>query len=383
MASDCPILHVDMDAFFASVEQRDDSSLRGRPVLVGFDGPRGVVAAASYEARTFGCHSAQPMAAAKRLCPHAAIVPVRHAHYRAVSHQVFEIFDRFSPVVESVSIDEAFLDLRGTERLLGEPHQVARQIKQCITAAVGLTASIGIAPNKFLAKLASDMNKPKGLTVIGPDDIDTVLPPLPVTRLWGIGRVTGAKLNARGIHTVAHLRAMPADAMERHFGSSAGRYAELARGIDDRPVTPDRDAKSIGHEQTFELNLTDPGQVLAVLAVQVEAVCQRLRRGGLVAGGVSLKIRYGGFQTISRSATLPHSTSSTAELWEAAQRLFRAWPFEPVRLIGVCAQRLSRGPTQLPLFVDPQQQKHQKLDAIADRINDRFGKRSIRRLVVD
>ncbi|MBC7782451.1 MAG: DNA polymerase IV [Burkholderiales bacterium] len=368
-----------MDAFFASIEQLDNPQLRGRPVVVGYDGPRGVVAAASYEARKFGCHSAQPIAVAKRLCPDLLIVDVRMERYREVSGRMFEILDRFSPVVEPLSVDEAFLDLSGTERLQGPADLAARRIKELIQSELSLTASVGVAPNKFLAKLASDMEKPDGLTVIRAEDVSRVLPPLPVSRLWGIGRVTEARLEAAGIRTIGDLLRTPAQFLERHLGAEAEHYMRLASGIDARAVTSDREAKSIGHEQTFAVNVSDPEVVRKVLMDQVELVAARLRRHGIVARGLSLKIRYGQFETITRSTTLSSDTHVTAEIWQAARAIFDAWTFQPVRLIGVSAERLSAGEGQLGLFTDPGREKQKKLDAVADRINDKFGKRSIRR----
>ena len=368
-----------MDAFFAAVEQREDPSLRGKPLLIGHDGPRGVVATASYEARPFGCHSAQPMAVAKRNCPHAIVLPVRMGLYRQASEQMFTILQQFSPAIEPLSIDEAFVDLTGTRRLLGQPVDVARRIKERIKSELSLTASIGLAPNKFLAKLASDMDKPDGLTVIRPEDVDRLLPPLPVTKIWGVGRATAERMRTYGIRTIGDLRNKSEAWLEEFFGGEAQRYFRLARGIDDRPVVGDEDAKSIGHEQTFEIDVTEPAEVRAVMLDQVEQVGARLRRHGLGARGVSLKIRFGNFQTISRSATLPRATDATAELWEAARELFDRWPFQPVRLIGVTAERLSRGEGQLDLFADPRHDRRRQLDAAADRINQRFGKRAIRR----
>ena len=373
------ILHLDMDAFFAAVEQREDPSLRGRPLLIGHDGARGVVATASYEARPFGCHSAQPMSVAKRLCPHAVVLPVRMDLYRRVSDQMFAILDGFSPAVEPLSIDEAFVDLSGTERLLGQPRDVAGRIKQRIRGELNLTASVGLAPNKFLAKLASDLNKPDGLTVIRAGDVESVLPPLPVTKIWGVGKATEERMRTYGIRTIGDLRRKSEAWLREFFGSEADRYYRLSRGLDDRPVVGDSGAKSIGHEQTFGADLADPAEVREVMLDEVEQVGARLRRHGLLARGVSLKIRFGNFQTISRSTTLPRATDATAELWEAARALFDKWPFQPVRLIGVTAERLSRGPGQLDLFADPQHDRRRKLDAVADRINTRFGKRSIRR----
>ena len=373
------ILHLDMDAFFAAVEEREDPSLRGKPLLIGHDGPRGVVATASYAARVFGCHSAQPMAVARRLCPHAVVLPVRMDLYRHASDRVFSILETVSPSIEPLSIDEAFADLTGTDRLLGPPADVARRTKRQIRAELSLTASVGLAPNKFLAKLASDMDKPDGLTVIGPDDVERVLPPLPVTRIWGVGKVTAERMRAYGITTIADLRRKDFAWLQKFFGSDADHYHRLARGQDDRPVVPDSDAKSIGHEQTFEVNVADPSEVKRVMFDQAEQVAARLRRHAVLARGVSLKIRFGDFQTINRSTTLPRPTGVSAELWTAAEELFDAWPFHPVRLIGVTAERLTSGPTQQDLFPDPDRQRQQKLDALSDRINQKFGKRSIHR----
>jgi DNA polymerase-4 len=373
------ILHLDMDAFFAAVEQLDNPALKGKPLLIGHDGPRGVVATASYEARPFGCHSAQPMATARRLCPQAIILPVRMGRYHEISTRMFSILDEFSPLIEPLSVDEAFLDLTGTEQALGSAREVAQRLKDRIRSQLGLTASVGLAPNKFLAKLASDMNKPDGLTIIGAAEVERVLPGLPVSRIWGIGKVTAARLEKSGVRTIGDLRARPMEWLMEQFGAEAQRYFNLARGIDDRPVVGDRQAKSISHEQTFEVDLGEAEQVRRVLMGQVEQVAWRLRKHALVARGVSLKIRYGDFQTISRSVTLSSSTNATAQLWEAALNLFEQWPFKPVRLIGMAAERLGEGEEQLSLFVDPQDQRQKKLDEVADRINQRFGKRAIGR----
>lgn len=377
------ILHLDMDAFFASVEQRDHPELRGKPLLIGHDGPRGVVSTASYEARPFGCRSAMPMVTAKRLCPQAIVMPVRGDRYREVSRQMFAILEDYSPLVEPLSVDEAFLDLTGTERALGDPIAVAKQMKAHIGRELGVTASVGIAPCKFLAKLASDMNKPDGLTVIREEDIDHVLPPLPVTKLWGIGPATAAKLEPLGIRSIGDLRSRPLDSLLRILGSDAERYVELAHGIDLRPVVPDRQAKSIGHEQTFSVDIGDPDEVRRVLLDQVEQVGARLRRHGLQSRGVSLKIRFGDFETISRSATLTVATNITTELWQAAKGLFEVWSFQPVRLIGVTAEKLATGEAQSELFPDQERERQQKLDAVADQINAKFGKRRIGRGGVD
>lgn len=381
------ILHVDMDAFFAAVEALDRPELRGKPVLVGHDGPRGVVAAASYEARRFGCHSAQPMALAKRLCPGAIIMPGRFHRYREISDQVFAIFDAFSPVVQPLSIDEAFLDITGTARALGEPIDVARSIKRRIRDELRLAASVGVACNKFLAKLASDLSKPDGLMDIPPGEVDRILVPLSVGKIWGIGPKSVEKLESIGVRTIGQMRAMSLDWFERHFGSDAARVRNLCFGIDDRDVTPDREAKSIGQEQTFETDLTDVEQVRHVLLGHVEQVARRLRRQGLAARGIGLKIRFGQFKTISRSATLDEPTDATQMLWDASRALFDGWAsedFQPVRLIGMHADRLESASIEpQTLFPDQQVERHRKLDRALDKINARFGKTTIRRAAAE
>lgn len=371
------ILHVDMDAFFASVEQLDNPALRGKPVLVGHDGPRGVVAAASYESRVFGCHSAQPIAVAKRLCPQAIIVPGRFSRYRTMSGIIFRIFQEFTPLVEPLSIDEAFLDVTGSLRLLGTPEKIARTLKARIKAATGLNASVGVAPNKFLAKLASDMDKPDGLTVIRAEDVDRILLPMPVGRIYGIGPKTAARLEGIGIRTIGDLRRIDPDVLARRAGSDAEHYRELAHGIDDRPVVPDEQAKSIGHEQTFGENLTDPAPVRDVLLEQAEQVGERLRRHRLRAATVTVKIRFGAFETITRRSTLASATDTTVDLWHTARDLFNRWcaaSFQPVRLIGMSAGNLTGGEGQLDLFPDPAQVKNRRIDSAVDAINQRFGK---------
>jgi len=382
MAEPRVILHVDMDAFFASIEQLDDPVLRGRPVLVGYDGPRGVVAAASYEARPFGCHSAQPMTVAKRQCPHAVIVPGRGARYREVSQHLFEIFGRYSPLVQPLSVDEAFIDATGTGRLFGPPAELAQTLKQVVREELSLTASVGVAPNKFLAKLASDLDKPDGLVVIEPDRILETLDKLPIGRMWGIGRVTEPKLIQQGVKTIGDLRRMPMDWMKARFGSDAEKYYNLARGIDDRPVTPDSKAKSISHETTFDTDLESPEQVLRVLLDQTEQVARRMRKQEFKAKSVTLKIRFGDFQTITRSRMLDRATDSTDELWHTAREIFTTWAtqsFNPVRLIGMGAGNLSEGAGQLDLFAGADDTRHRAVDDVTDQIATRYGKHAIRR----
>jgi len=383
MGSPRSILHVDMDAFFAAIEQRDRPELRGKPLLIGGAGRRGVVSTASYEARVFGCHSAQPMSVARRLCPEAAVLPPDGRRYHAVSEQLFALLHDVTPVVEPVSVDEAFLDITGTERLLGSAVDVARDIKARVTAELQLTASVGVAHNKFLAKLASDLEKPDGLTVIGPDDIDRMLPPLPVERLWGVGRVTAERLHNQGIRTIGDLRSWSRTDLEREFGRSGEHFYRLARGLDRRAVVPDTRAKSLSQERTFAVDVEVPEHVRDVLRGQVEHVARRVRRGGFKGRTVSLKIRYGEFETITRSATLKQPSDVTAQFMEAALRLFDRWArrtYRPVRLIGMGVSGLEEpAEEQLGLFPDPALKRNRNLDKALDAIQDRFGGTAIQR----
>ncbi len=371
-----------MDAFFAAIEQLDRAELRGRPVLVGGDGPRGVVAAASYEARPFGCRSAQPMVIARRHCPHAVVVTPRPGRYREVSSRVFEILESFTPLVEPLSIDEAFLDVTGSEALLGPARQIADAIKKRIAGELGLTASVGVATNKFLAKLASDLDKPDGLTVIEPDRVEHVLADLPVSRMWGVGPVMEQKLSDAGIRTFGDLRRSAPSVLKSLFGSHSTRMGALAAGEDDRKVVPDARAKSISQEQTFAFDLAEPEAVREVLLDQVAQVGRRLRSHGLRAGRVIVKIRYGDFQTITRSRSLGEPVSLTNALWEAGSALFDRWAassFQPVRLIGFGAAALCPGVEQLSLFSRPDRDRSKALDDVTDAIQDRFGPAAIHR----
>jgi DNA polymerase-4 len=376
------ILHVDMDAFFASIAQLDQPELLGRAVLTGGAGPRGVVTAASYEARQYGCRSAMPMAVARRLCPHATIAKVSGERIREASEQVFAILRDVSPLVQPVSVDEAYVDVTGTEALHGEPIELARRIKQRIYETVHLTASIGAAHNKFLAKLASDMDKPDGLTAIMAEDVDHVLPPIAIERIHGIGPATAGRLHAEGIRTIGDLRAFGEARLKRRFGEAGAHYHRLAHGIDDRPVVADHQAKSIGQEQTFSEDLTDRQQLAGVLLSQAEHVARRLRRNGLRARGISIKIRFGDFQTITRSAALDRETDLTDELYQPARQLFEQWAsrqFQPVRLIGLAAERLTDSPEQLALFGEQSRRAKKQLETTLDQIQQRFGPGSIQR----
>ena len=379
------ILHVDMDEFFAAVEKLDNPELLGKCVLVGGSpSGRGVVATASYEARAFGCHSAMPMAMAVRQCPQAIVLPARHERYAEVSRDIFEIFDRFSPLVEPLSIDEAFLDVTGCERLLGPAHRIARTIQTTIARELGLSASAGVAPNKFLAKLASDLDKPGGLTVITAKTIHAVLDPLPVGKLWGVGKRAAEQLDRLGIRTIGQLRSAEEDLLRRRFGNAAAeQFIQLAAGIDDRPVTPDGAAKSIGQEITFAQDVADLDELKAVLLQQAEQVARRLRRAGLKARTVTLKLREADFTTLTRSQTFGEATDLTDNLWLAAKGLLVSWAkmqFAPLRLIGVTASQLSGGTGQLSLFDQGEDRvKQRRIDEAVDRIVDRFGNDAVHR----
>lgn len=377
------ILHADLDAFFASVEQLDNPDLRGKPVLVGGAGKRGVVAAASYESRVFGCHSAMPTAVALRLCPHAIVVKGRFSRYRELSNTVFEIFESVTPLVEPLSIDEAFLDVTGSVRLIGPPAEIARDIRERVKDATGLTVSVGVAPNKFLAKLASEMDKPDGLTVIDPARVHETLDPMPVSAIFGIGKAAESRLAKLGIRTIGQLRTAPEALVESRLGSFGPRARQLASGIDDRPVVPDRIAKSVGHEQTFGEDVTDRDLLRSIVFGQVEHVARRLRRKQRAARTVTLKIRFGDFETITRAQSLDTATDRTEDIWNAAAAIFENWAkssFRPVRLIGVTASQLTGADeAQLPLFGAKERAKESGIDQAADAIAERFGEDAIRR----
>lgn len=376
------ILHVDMDAFFAAVEQRDDPRLRGQPVLIGGRGPRSVVATASYEARAFGCRSAMPMSRALRLCPKAIVVPPRGAAYGEASRQVFELFREITPLVEPLSVDEAFLDVTASRRSLGPATRIAESLRCAIRETVELTASVGVAPNKFLAKLASERDKPDGLTVVRPEQVEDFLAGLPVRAMPGVGPKTQARLEAVGIRTTDDVRAWGPDRLLARLGEFGQTLHDRAMGRDDRPVVPDHEAKSIGQECTFGEDVEDPAEVTGVLRAHAEEVATRLRRHGLLAGTIAVKIRFGDFQTITRSRRINPPTHRTDRLVEVAVALFEQWAhegFEPVRLIGATAAGLAKPDAQGLLFEDPEDVKATRLDEAVDLIRDRFGRGAIQR----
>lgn len=369
------ILHVDMDAFYASVEQRDDPSLRGRPVLVGGRARRGVVLAASYEARKSGARSAIPMAEATRLCPEAIVVPPRHDRYAEVSSEVFAIFRRYTPLVEGLSVDEAFLDVTASRSLFGDGEAIARRIKAEIQAELGLTASAGVAPCKFAAKVASDLDKPDGLVIVG-DDVAAFLAPLAVERMWGIGPKTAPKLREAGFATIGDLAGADPDALSRVLGRAAlGHVVPLARGIDARPVDPERAAISIGAEETFERDLVDREALDRRLLDLAGRVARRLLRAGLVARGITLKVKYADFKLKSRSVRLPEAVADLTSLHRAALHLLDRAPRGRVRLLGISVADLAPAPGSgsASLFVEGDAERRRRLDEVVLKVSDRYG----------
>ncbi len=373
-----------MDAFYASVEQRDRPELRGKPVIVGGRAEaRGVVSAASYEVRKFGVHSAMPTAQAMRRCPHAIVLPVGMKRYAEVSQQIQAIFERYTPLVEPISLDEAFLDVTASTNLFGPAEQIGRAIKKEIASQTRLTASVGVAPNKFLAKLASDLRKPGGFVVITEQTKQAILDPLGVGRIWGVGKITEQALRVRGICTIGELRTASEIELRSIVGNGATELLRLARGEDDRGVEAVRQAKSLSSEQTFATDVSDAGVLRSVLLEQVEEVAQRLRRRKLKARTVSLKLRYGDFRTVTRSETLREATNLTQVLSETAERVFGQWRRSAagaLRLLGFAATGLEpEAGEQASLFPDPEAEKLKRLDCTMDAIRDRYGKRAVHR----
>ena len=372
------IAHVDMDAFYASVEQRDRPDLRGLPVIVGASpGGRGVVSAASYEARRFGVRSAMPISRAVRLCPQGVYLPVDMDKYQRVSAEIMAILREFSPLVEPISVDEAFIDLAGTTVLFGPPAGTVRTIKTRIRAETGLTASAGLAANKFVAKVASDLEKPDGLVIVAPGTEASFLAPLPVERLWGVGRVLAEALASMGIATIGQLQKIAASTLERRFGEHGRHLHDLAFGRDDRRVETSTAAKSIGAESTFGVDCRDLETLRRTLRRHAERVARQLREEGLAAARVTLKLRYADFRTLTRSHT-GDPTRDGLELYRrAAALLEREAPTEPVRLIGLSASGLGRGGQgQLPLL-DPVAVRRERLGPVVDRLTARFGEGTV------
>jgi DNA polymerase-4 len=378
MSAPRAILHVDMDAFYASVEMRDDPSLIGKPVIVGGTTGRGVVAAASYEVRKYGVHSAMPIVTALRLCPHAVCIKPRIQHYKAVSDEIFAIFHDVTPLVQGLSLDEAFLDVTSSQTLLGDAPAIARAIKDRIKQTTGLTASVGVAPNKLVAKIASDLDKPDGLTVVPPQGIAAILDPLSVRRLPGLGRKTGMKVENAGIRTLGELRAAPNSVLWPIFGRYTQRVRDRAAGIDDRPVHSDREEKSISAEDTFLRDISDPKTLLTELAQLADRASARARNKGLAAGCVGVKIRQHDFTTFTRQRAVSPATDDGRMVARVASELLTRWLSlhrgAKLRLLGVALSDLSPA-TQLGLF----EAEQPRVDAVLDQVHERFGPRSLRR----
>lgn len=374
VSEDRAILHVDMDAFFVSVELRKRPELIDQPVIVGFRGGRSVVLSASYDCRARGVHSAMPMSQAIALMPQATIIEPRHSDYGAVSAQIMSYFETITPLVEQVSIDEAFLDVTGSMRLLGGPVNIARQIRKHIATELGLPASVGIARNKFVAKLASTHAKPNGLVVVAPERTTEFLHGLPVSAMWGVGKKTGEQLKALGIESIADLAAEPPSRLIQRFGEHGRSLYLLAHGTDDRPVQTEREEKSISAEHTFSADISEPEALNGELLRLAHRVGQRLRAGGKVASAVGLKVKYQDFTGVTRSKSLTAPTDSSAVISATAVEMLRRMSPLPqsVRLLGVKAERLSDPELGLQLSLDPTEDKTREAERVADAISHRF-----------
>jgi DNA polymerase-4 len=376
------ILHVDMDAFYASVEQRDNPQLRGKPLVVGGGDIRGVVAAASYEVRKFGVRSAMPIAEARRRCPDLIRVAPRMAHYKSVSSQIFAVFHEFTPLVEGLSLDEAFLDVTASRALHGSGPNIAQAIKRTIRERTDLTASVGVAENKLVAKIASDLDKPDGVMIVTADNCRSILDPLPVSVIPGIGPQTLSRLHAVNIRTVADLRLAPDHSLDAIFGRYAQRTRERAAGIDNRPVESDREEKSISAEETFDVDLSDRQDMDRELLALSETTARRLRKSQLQAGTIQIKIRQSDFQTFTRQKSLRPPVNNTDQIFRIAQDLLSAWleknPDARLRLLGVGSSKLSPA-EQRDLFSTDSDSTVDGVDKAVDSIQDRFGAESLGR----
>lgn len=378
------ILHVDMDAFFASIEVRENPELRGKPVLVGGGGRRGVVAAASYEARKFGCHSAQPTAVALRKCPQAIVVAPRHGLYVEVSGQVFEIFERYTPLVEGLSIDEAFLDITGTDKLHGPAPAVARAIRADVLRATELTCSVGVSAVKFIAKIASAMNKPDGMTEVPPGTEEAFLHDLPVGKLWGVGPVAKQRLQREGIATVGDLARMSAQRLETLFGEHGTHLHRLSHGIDEREVVPGREPKSISHEDTYADDLVGRDEITSHLLNQSTRVADRLIHGGYRGRRIQIKIRDIEFHTQTRQCTLESPTDDARVIYQHACELLDKLELDRRRFrltgvgVGQLVSRAQSEPRQLDLLAEPQKEADgESLQEIMTAVRDRYGKQAL------
>jgi DNA polymerase IV len=374
------VLHIDMDAFYASVEELDNPELKGTPLIVGGTSGRGVVAAASYAVRRFGVHSAMPMSEALRLCPGAVCVAPRMARYQEISARVFSIFHEFTPLVEGLSLDEAFLDVTSSLKLLGSPEEIGAGIRRRIRELTGLTASVGVAPNKLLAKIASDLRKPDGMYVLDPDSMRDVLDALPIEKLFGVGRKTLPGVHAAGIRTFGDARHASDEQLWRAFGRHGKTMRDRASGLDDRPVLPDREEKSISAEDTFATDIRSHADLYVELLRLSDRTASRLRAHALFAATVNVKIRRADFATFTRQRALGAPTNDTGVIADTAKELLAAWltaqPRAAIRLLGVGVSELQEA-MQQDLFAAPNAPTG--LDSTVDGIRERFGKGSLTR----
>jgi len=370
-----------MDAFYASIEQRDRPELRGKPVIVGGAGNRGVVAAASYEVRRFGVHSAMPTREALRRCPDAICVRPRIGHYSDVSKQIFAVFHEFTPLVQGLSLDEAFLDVSASLGALGSAEHIAREIKRRVRERTELTASVGVAPNKLVAKIASDLRKPDGLVIVLPDEVRDLLDPLPIRKLFGLGAKTVPKVEALGIHTLGDLRQAAPSRLRPIFGRYTERLQQRAAGIDDRPVVPDEDEKQISAEETFEADISEPARLHVEINRLADKACSRLRARKLAGGCVTVKIRRGDFTTYTRQRAFEPRTQETRVVARIAGELLDAFlasqPRAALRLLGVGVSDLGEE-VQADLFADPGSTRNRQLDSAVDAIRQKFGSVALR-----
>jgi DNA polymerase-4 len=376
------IIHLDMDAFYASVEILDNPALRGLPVVVGGNCNRGVVCAASYEARKFGVHSALPILTARKLCPQGVFLPVRMARYQEISRRIMEIFQRFTPLVEPLSLDEAFLDVTASQSLMGPAEAIAVQIRTLVRKTIGLTVSAGVGTSKLVAKIASDLNKPDGLTIVPPGQEELFLAPLPIGRLWGVGHTTRDALALIGVKTIGDLHRIPPAILTAKFGKAGLMLREAAQGIDLRPVEPRQEAKSIGHEETFTEDLRDKKRIEQELLALCCKVGKRVRDKGLVGKTVTIKVKYRDFVQVTRSLTLPEPVADDKSLYQTGCQLLAKTEItlRPIRLLGISLANLipAEASGQLSLFDDNRaRRRNDRLYRALDAINDRYGKDAI------
>ena len=376
------IMHLDMDAFFASVEQVDQPELQGKPVIVGGSRDRGVVAAASYEARRYGIHSAMPMYTASRLCPQGIFLRGRRGRYSEISRRIMHLLRDYSPLMEPASIDEAYVDLTGTEKLFGPPRRIAEAAKQRIFAEHGLTCSIGLAPNKFVAKIASAWNKPDGITEVPEDQVLSFLQELPLSKLPGVGHKTLVRLQRFNMHCVGDIRRFPAHFWEERLGRLGAVLVQRAWGVDHSPVLPASKRKSCGAENTFARDLSDQGELRPWILAQSEEVGESLRRKGLQGRTVTLKLKFNDFRVLTKSETLAEATDATRTIFEAAWGLLEQTELRsPVRLTGVSVSSFSSPARRLSLFPEQEEERRnrQRLDRAVDAIRKKFGSGALQR----